>query len=585
MEQKFYTNERNVQILIAVLKANGIRKVIVSPGTTNITFVGSIQQDPFFEIYSSVDERSAAYIACGMAAESGEAVVLSCTGATASRNYFSGLTEAFYRKLPILAVTSHQGTDRIGHLIAQNIDRRQLPNDIVKLSVDIPVVHDTRDEHYAEIEANKATLELFRKGGGPVHINLHTRYSRDFSVRELPPCQIIRRYSNTDLLPELPKGRIAIFVGSHKSFTEEETTVIDAFCAEHNSVVLCDHTSGYYGKYRVQSSILFTQRGYKTKIDSFDLLIHIGEVSGDYTSESVRKKQVWRVSPDGEVRDTFGLLSYVFEMSEVCFFKAYTKENSTQVKTDLFVELSSEVEKVRAAIPELSFCNIWVAQQTASRIPEGSRIYLGILNTLRVWNFFDFPKTVKSFSNVGGFGIDGTASALLGASLINPNRLYFGVMGDLAFFYDMNVFGNRHVARNLRILLINNGKGTEFKMYNHPCSAFGDDAEPYMAAAGHYGNKSSSLVRHYAEDLGYEYLTASTKEEYLKVLDYFLTPEITDKSMIFEVFTNSIDESDMLKKFNSMMDDNKCEIKKDGARFVKNVLKKGCVSIKNKMMK
>ena len=154
MEQKFYTNERNVQILIAVLKANGIRKVIVSPGTTNITFVGSIQQDPFFEIYSSVDERSAAYIACGMAAESGEAVVLSCTGATASRNYFSGLTEAFYRKLPILAVTSHQGTDRIGHLIAQNIDRRQLPNDIVKLSVDIPVVHDTRDEHYAEIEAN-----------------------------------------------------------------------------------------------------------------------------------------------------------------------------------------------------------------------------------------------------------------------------------------------------------------------------------------------------------------------------------------------------------------------------------------------
>lgn len=82
---KYYTSERNVQIVLALLKAHGIRKVIASPGTTNITLVASMQQDPFFEMYSSVDERSAAYMACGLAAESGEPVVLSCTGATASR--------------------------------------------------------------------------------------------------------------------------------------------------------------------------------------------------------------------------------------------------------------------------------------------------------------------------------------------------------------------------------------------------------------------------------------------------------------------------------------------------------------------
>ena len=71
MEKKYYTAERNVQIVIALLKANGIKRVIASPGTTNMTFVGSIQNDPFFEIFSSVDERSAAYLACGMAAETG----------------------------------------------------------------------------------------------------------------------------------------------------------------------------------------------------------------------------------------------------------------------------------------------------------------------------------------------------------------------------------------------------------------------------------------------------------------------------------------------------------------------------------
>lgn len=78
MEQ-YYTDERNVQILIALLKAHGIKQVIASPGSANVTFVGSLQQDPWFEMYSCVDERSAAYMACGMAAESGEPVVLSCT--------------------------------------------------------------------------------------------------------------------------------------------------------------------------------------------------------------------------------------------------------------------------------------------------------------------------------------------------------------------------------------------------------------------------------------------------------------------------------------------------------------------------
>ena len=39
----FYTNEKNVQMLIFLLKAHGIRKVIVSPGTTNMCFVGDAQ--------------------------------------------------------------------------------------------------------------------------------------------------------------------------------------------------------------------------------------------------------------------------------------------------------------------------------------------------------------------------------------------------------------------------------------------------------------------------------------------------------------------------------------------------------------
>ena len=87
-----FSEEKNVLMMMSLMKAHNIKKVIVSPGTTNVSLVVSMQQDDYFELYSAYDERSAAYMACGMAAECGEPVALSCTQATASRNYFSRLT-------------------------------------------------------------------------------------------------------------------------------------------------------------------------------------------------------------------------------------------------------------------------------------------------------------------------------------------------------------------------------------------------------------------------------------------------------------------------------------------------------------
>ena len=127
-----YTNEKNLQIIMALLKAHGVRKIITSPGSTNHTLVASMQNDPWFEMYSSVDERSAAYMACGLSAESGEPVVITCTEATASRNYMPGLTEAYYRKLPILAIATTHGHRLAGQLKSQILDHSALPVDVAK---------------------------------------------------------------------------------------------------------------------------------------------------------------------------------------------------------------------------------------------------------------------------------------------------------------------------------------------------------------------------------------------------------------------------------------------------------------------
>ena len=154
----YYTDEVNTLILISLLKAHRVKKVIASPGTTNISLVGSIQFDPYFEVYSAVDERAAAFMACGLAEESGEPVVLTCTGATASRNYIPGLTEAYYRHLPVLAVTSTQHGGRIGNYVAQVIDRSEQFKDMVKKSFQLPTVRCEEDKQYTITAVNDAIL-------------------------------------------------------------------------------------------------------------------------------------------------------------------------------------------------------------------------------------------------------------------------------------------------------------------------------------------------------------------------------------------------------------------------------------------
>ncbi len=540
----YYTDEKQAQIVIALLKARGIRNIIASPGTTNMAFVGSVQTDPFFNVLSAVDERSAAYMACGLASETNAPVVLSCTGATASRNYMPGLTEAFYRKLPVLALTSMQGHARAGHHIAQVIDRSSQPVDAVKLSVDLPVVKDKEDIWECEMKVNRAILELTRRGGGPVHINLPTTYSRNFTELQLPPYRLIDRITIDDARPAL-SGRVGVFIGAHRTWTAEETAALDRFCEVNDAAVFCDHTSGYHGKYRILSALVGGQEGADQSRVKPDITIHIGEISGDYEISPLVGHEVWRISPDGEIRDTFRKLRYVFEMPEQRFFQLYSEGPAR--RTEFFETCKAVLEEKRAKLPELPFSNLWLASQFARRIPAGSVVHFAILNSLRAWNFFDLPAGVRSASNVGGFGIDGCMSSLIGASLADPGRLFFLVTGDLAFFYDMNSLGSRHLGPNVRILLVNNGKGAEFTQHGHPGSDFGAETDRFIAAGGHFGNQSRALVKGYVEGLGFDYIAISGKQESEAAFARLLAPGKQARPILIEAFVDAADESSALR--------------------------------------
>ena len=111
---------------------------------------------------------------------------------------------------------------------------------------------------------------------------------------------------------------------------------------------------------------------------------------------------------------------------------------------------------------------------------------------------------------------------------------------------DLNALGNKHIGKNLRILLINNGCGAEFKLSTHYGSQFGDQTDDYIAAGHHFGDKSPDLVKHFVTDLGFKYLTASTREELVSCADEFVSP-VCDKPILLECFTTPKDESNALE--------------------------------------
>lgn len=101
------------------------------------------------------------------------------------------------------------------------IDRSVTPNDIVRYSANIKETKCPDDEWHNNVEINKAVSELFRHGGGPVHINLETMHSGNFACEELPPCRVIKRITSVASIPSIPNGKIAIVIGSHRHFSQK----------------------------------------------------------------------------------------------------------------------------------------------------------------------------------------------------------------------------------------------------------------------------------------------------------------------------------------------------------------------------
>lgn len=543
-----YTAQENVRIVIALLKEYNIRHVVLSPGGTNVPVVQALQDDDFFKCYSIPDERSAMYFAIGLYLQTGEIIATSCTSAQATRNYVPGLTEAFYKHVPILAITTSKLERFQYQEYMQAPDQCSLPKDAVKKSFDLPPVTDENTRIQVLQSANEAFLTLTHHGYGPVQLNLRIVDSqiREFNDDPLPVVQKIERFMAWDDWDKscLQNKKILIVVGEHRPFTKKQSEAIESFCDSYNAAVYVTHLSNYNGRFAIDGHYALSVKGKATIVP--DLLITIGGQTGDYTmfyaGNGFTNCEHWRIAEDGEVVDTYCKLTRIFEVPDWYFFD---RMKCNQKVDHTYYETWNNLVKAVSVDKEIPFSNTYVAQKLHKLIPDGSIMNFAILNSLRVWSCFPLPPKCQCYANIAAFGIDGCNSMLIGESM-NTEALSFIVTGDLAFFYDMNALGIRQIKNNVRILLINNKGGAEFHFMTSSWST-PVDVTRYIAAEGHNGN-----AKGWAENCGFEYLSAKDEDSLSKVINQFVSSSL--KPILLEVFTDSDIDTAAIKKLKSSTD-------------------------------
>lgn len=548
-----YTELKSYQIIIALLKKYGIKRCVLSAGSRNIPFVHSVERDSFFDCYSVVDERSAGYFAIGLSQQCQEPVVISCTSSTASCNYYPPVAEAFYQKVPIIVLTSDRDPARLHQWEDQMIDQVNMFERHTVKTVNLPIIRNRDDEIWCQRLINEALSELYHNGGGPVHINVPMiAYNRSFTAKKLPEVTKIER-----ICQEMPESnwnryvkklketnKILILPGQNSNVSDELKKNLKKFFEKYNSAISVDYMANIDADYAINTTLIFEMWDTSPqKYNEFlpDIVISFGgnifQGLKSLLLKNAGKFEHWIIQPNGQMTDMYKSLTTVFECLPEFFFKYYSeKAGNSANNLEYYKSIKNYTDHTK--LPKLGYCNVYAIKNMVEQIPSGSILHLAINGAIRIANFSKLQPHIKVYANIGTFGIDGCMSTFLGQACMN-DALSFLVIGDLAYFYDMNSMRIRHIGNNVRILLINNGGGEEFYYNNTWMPPTGD-----LHTSARHHTKAKGWVK----EVGFEYLCATDKESFDAALGEFMKTD-SGKPILFEVFTEMADDAKVLHDF------------------------------------
>lgn len=547
-----YTDKKSILQLAALLKAHGIRKIVLCPGSRNIPIVQTLANIPDFTCYPMTDERSAGFFALGLALHGGTPAAVCCTSGTALLNLHPAVAEAFYQQVPLVVISADRPAAWIGQMDGQTLPQPGVFGSLVKKSVDLPEVDSEESEWYCNRLINEALLELNHHGKGPVHINVPI--SEPFfklPVTELPEVRVITRYQglsvyDKDYQPLIDRlnryqRRMAV-VGQMNLiylFDKRYTKMLYKHFAWFTENISNQTVPGVPIR-NIEPLLCSMNFETQQKMRPELLITYGGHIISKRLKKFLRRHppvEHWHIAPDGEVVDLYGSLTTVIEMDPFEFLEkiAPMMENRTP-------EYPRQWEALSKAIPQAQFdySEMSAIGAVIKNLPAPCSLHLANSSVVRYAQLFDIPANVEILSNRGTNGIEGSLSTALGYATAS-DKLNYLFIGDLSFFYDMNALWNSNYGANIRILLLNNEGGEIFHAL--PGLELHENARRFVTAT------HCTTAKAWAEDRGFEYLSAHNSEELNAAVTVFTQASVTNRPMLLEVFTDKNLDIEMLKEY------------------------------------
>ena len=273
-----------------------------------------------------------------------------------------------------------------------------------------------------------------------------------------------------------------------------------------------------------------------------DFVLYIGgSIVSKRLKHFLRKaKETWVVNETGEVNDTFMNLTHVVQGDGevVADHVRFLLEDQPHPFVQLWDQLIRRIH-VQAAAYEPVYSQMAAVRCFESHLSVLSSqfsVHYANSSAIRLANIYA-QHTV--FCNRGVNGIEGSLSTAAGFSCVTDDRVYC-VVGDLSFFYDQNALWNQNLRGNLRILLLNNGKGGIFNML--PGLEQSPARDKFVAAEHHTSAEGICQQNHVA------YLKATNMEEMQQGIAALFHQE-SDRPVLLEVFTSPADDQTALQTY------------------------------------
>lgn len=553
-------------------EAYGVKHVVTSPGSRNAPLIMAVARRDMC-VHSVIDERSAAFIALGMAAAVGEPVALICTSGTALLNYAPAVAEAYYRQLPLIVVSADRPEAWIDQNDSQTIRQPGALASIVRCSVVVPGEISSDDEVWLACRRlNDAFTEALSGPRGPVHINVPLAMPLTTEAEGIvtplfhkieilsPDCRIA-----TDMARRLAarcEGRKVLVVATQCAPDSKVNSALAALSELPGVAVIAEDLANIHAR-RVMGACdrMFSAEISDDMAEALnpDILISFGGAAvSDRLKRFLRRlspREGWYVGHTDGAVDCYRSLTMRIDIEPRHFFPRFSAAMGylarrgqcageyARIWSDFALgricPLDTEVTALRSS-------GHWCAPLAVETIiremkPDASRwnLQLGNGMSVRYAQAFGAGAFHRVDSNRGVSGIDGSVSTAVGASCVShlPTLL---LVGDMSMQYDLGALASTLVTPRLAIVVFSNGGGGIFDYVRTTRS---------LPELGDYFRGHVCLpLRDIARAYGFRYLRAGCFDSLVDGVSAIRCSARGEAPLVLEVVTDSADDARMFAR-------------------------------------